>query len=254
VEREARTLLPTELGITVNRILVQEFPVLFDVGFTARMEEELDQIESGEKKRLEVMQDFYQPFNMAVERAMGKKEEIRESLQEGHHEKCPKCGKDLVVKWGRNGRFIACTGYPDCRFTKPLNEEKAETNEICEKCGAPMVVKTGRFGRFLACSKYPDCKFTKAISTGVKCPKEGCPGMLVEKRSGKGKVFFGCSNYPACTYATWYRPVQRACDKCGFPILEQRASKKRGLYKQCPQCKALTDEEKPEGDEGDLEA
>ncbi len=245
-ERQARTLVPTELGVTVSGILVRQFPDIFNVGFTAQMEEELDQIEAGEKKRLDVLQDFYRPFNEAVTKAMDKKEEIRESLQQEHDEKCPKCGKDLVVKWGRNGRFIACTGYPDCKFTKPLKEDMVETNETCEKCGSPMVVKTGRFGRFLACSKYPDCKSTKPLSTGVPCPTEGCTGTLVEKRSGRGKMFFGCSRYPDCKFATWNRPLAQKCEKCGFPVLEQKVSKKKGEFLQCPQCKATSGEEQTE--------
>ncbi|MDM7926052.1 MAG: type I DNA topoisomerase [bacterium] len=245
-ERQARTLVPTQLGVTVNGILVRQFPDIFNVGFTAQMEEELDQIESGEKKRPDVLRDFYRPFNEAVTRAMDKKEEIRESLQQEHDEKCPKCGKDLVVKWGRNGRFIACTGYPDCKFTKPLKEDMVETKETCEKCGSPMVVKTGRFGRFLACSRYPDCKSTKPLSTGVPCPAEGCTGTLVEKRSGRGKMFFGCSRYPDCKFATWNRPLAQKCEKCGFPVLEQKISKKKGEYLQCPQCKATSGEEQAE--------
>jgi DNA topoisomerase-1 len=249
-ERQARTLVPTELGVTVNGILVVQFPDIFNVRFTAQMEEELDQIESGEKKRLDVLRDFYNPFNEAVTKAMEKKEEIKESLQQEHDEKCPKCGKDLVVKWGRNGRFIACTGYPDCKFTKPLKEDMVETNETCDKCGSPMVVKTGRFGRFLACSRYPDCKSTKPLSTGVPCPSEGCTGTLVEKRSGRGKMFFGCSRYPDCKFATWYRPLVQKCEKCGFPLLEQRISKKKGEYLQCPQCKATSGEETTETAQG----
>jgi DNA topoisomerase I len=253
-ERQARTLVPTELGVTVNGILVRQFPDIFNVGFTAQMEEELDQIESGEKKRLDVLRDFYAPFNEAVAKAMDKKEEIRESLQQEHDEKCPKCGKDLVVKWGRNGRFIACTGYPDCKFTKPLKEDMVETNETCDKCGSPMVVKTGRFGRFLACSRYPDCKSTKPLSTGVPCPNEGCTGTLVEKRSGRGKMFFGCSRYPECKFATWYRPLAQKCEKCGFPLLEQRISKKKGEYLQCPQCKATFGEQNQEAPQGEEES
>jgi len=252
-ERESRSLFPTELGVTVNRILVQQFPAIFSVGFTAQMEEELDQIESGDKKRLEVLQDFYRPFNAAVAKAMDQKEEIRVSLQEEQGEKCPKCGKDLVVKWGRNGRFIACTGYPECTFTKPLKEDMVETSETCDKCGSPMIVKTGRFGRFLACSRYPECKSTKPISTGIPCPADGCTGTLVEKRSGKGKVFFGCSQYPSCKFATWYRPVQKTCEKCGYPFLERHASKKKGEYLQCPKCKATFEEERPEISEGGFE-
>jgi DNA topoisomerase-1 len=254
VEREMRSLFPTELGITVNRILIQQFPNIFNVGFTALMEEELDQIESGEKKRLQVMQEFYHSFSDAVEKAMNQKEEIKESLQEEHGEKCPKCGRDLIVKWGRNGRFIACTGYPECKFTKPLKEDQVETSETCEKCGSPMVVKTGRFGRFLACSRYPECKFTKPISTGVPCPAEGCTGTLVEKRSGRGKFFFGCSRYPSCKFATWYRPIPKACTQCGYPFLEKHASKKRGEFLQCPKCKATFEEEKAEMAEGESDS
>jgi DNA topoisomerase-1 len=251
VEREARSLSPTELGVTVNRILVQQFPNIFNVGFTAHMEEELDQIESGDKKRLQVMQEFYRSFSVAVEKAMNQKEEIKESLQEEHGEKCPKCGRDLIIKWGRNGRFIACTGYPDCKFTKPLKEDQVETSETCDKCGSPMVVKTGRFGRFLACSRYPECKSTKPISTGVPCPAEGCTGTLVEKRSGKGKFFFGCSRYPSCKFATWYRPVRKECTQCGYPFLEKHANKKSGEFFQCPKCKATFEAEKAETAEGE---
>ena len=137
------------------KILVQQFPEIFNVGFTAEMEGELDQIESGEKDKRTVLLDFYGPFTSAMSRAMDKREEIKESLQEGTSETCPACGKELIVKWGRNGRFIACSGYPECKHTQPLEEEKTTTDEVCDQCGAPMVIKTGRFGRFLACSNYP---------------------------------------------------------------------------------------------------
>jgi DNA topoisomerase-1 len=238
VEREARSLKATELGMTVSGILIQQFPDIFNVGFTARMEEELDQIESGEKNKKQVLEDFYNPFQEAMDRAMSKKEEIKESLQTGIEEKCPKCGKDLISKWGRNGRFVACSGYPDCKYTQPLDEPGVETDEMCEKCGARMVVKTGRFGRFLACSNYPECKFTKPLSTGVDCPQEGCPGHLVERRSRRGKVFYGCSNYPSCKFAIWYKPVSKTCARCGNPYMEERATKAKGAFYQCPQCKA----------------
>jgi DNA topoisomerase-1 len=238
VDREGRSLKPTELGVTVNKILIQEFPDIFNVGFTARMEEELDQIESGDKQRLSVMQTFYVSFNHAVTNAMGKKDAIRESLQEEQKEKCPQCGRELVMKWGRNGKFIACTGYPDCKFTKPLESEAVQTNQVCDKCGSPMVVKTGRFGRFLACSKYPECKNTKPFSTGISCPVEGCGGEIIERKSGRGKLFYGCSRYPSCTFASWYKPVAKPCTQCSNPYMEQRLSKKKGSYLVCPKCKA----------------
>lgn len=242
VARESRSLVPTELGLTVNRILVEQFPDIFNVHFTAQMEEELDQIESGEKNRVEVLRNFYRSFRDSVERAMGRKEEIREFLQPAQGEHCPQCGKALVIKWGRNGRFVACSGYPECKFTRPL-EGNSQTDEVCDQCGAPMVIKTGRFGRFLACSRYPECKSTKPISTGVNCPQ--CGGVLVERRTGKGKLFFGCSNYPTCKFATWYRPVPRSCSACGHAYLELHVNKSRSFL-QCPQCKTVFEEEKVE--------
>jgi DNA topoisomerase-1 len=238
IERDGRSLRAVELGMAVNRILVGEFDHIFNVDFTAQMETELDQIESGEKERSQVLNDFYQPFSESIQNAMEKKEEIRESLQEEKDEKCPKCGKDLIIKWGRNGRFIACTGYPDCRYTRPLEEVAEETEERCEKCGEPMVIKVGRFGRFLACSNYPECKFTKPLPVGVPCPEEGCGGQVVERKSRRGKTFFGCSNYPKCRFATWHRPVARNCPECGHPFMEERITKVKGRFLQCPKCKA----------------
>ncbi len=246
VEKDGRSLQATELGMAVNRILIKQFPDIFNVGFTARMEEELDQIVSGEKDRPQVLNDFYGPFSEAIEHAMEKKEEIKESLLEETDERCPKCGRELVVKWGRNGRFIACTGYPECRYTKPLEEESVETDHVCDDCGARMVVKVGRFGRFLACSNYPDCKFTKPLSTGVPCPQEGCGGQIVERKSRRGRTFFGCSNYPKCRFATWYRPVPKECPQCRHPYMEEKSSKAKGHYLQCPQCKAIMKNEKKE--------
>lgn len=237
VEKQGRALQPTDLGMTVKGILIKQFPDLFNVGFTAEMEGMLDLIESGEKNRLAVLNGFYHPFLEAVEKAMEKKEEIKEALQESAEDKCPQCGKDLVIKWGRNGKFIACTGYPDCRFTKPVEETEEEVHDTCDTCGAPMVVKTGRFGRFLACSKYPDCKFTKPFSTGIPCPEPECGGSIVERRSGRGKIFYGCSNYPKCKFATWYKPIPKTCPSCGHGYVELRSTKAKGQHMRCPKCK-----------------
>ena len=245
VERQTRNLVPTELGITVNSIVVKQFPEIFNVRFTAKMEEELDQIESGAIDRAHVLEGFYKPFNASVHRAMEQKEEIKESLQKETEEKCPKCNKPLVVKWGRNGQFIACTGYPDCKYTKPLEDEET-TDQVCEKCGSSMVVKTGRFGRFLACSAYPTCKNTKPYSTGVSCPNDGCDGQIIERRSGRGKLFYGCSNYPQCKFASWNKPVPRACPKCRHPFMEARYNKSKGAFLACPECKHQISEETAE--------
>ncbi len=237
VEKNGRQLHPTELGFTVNDILIQHFPAIFNVKFTALMEEELDKIETREKDFNGVINDFYLPFNHALEKIDSKKDTIRESLIKDTTETCPECSKSLIIRWGRNGKFIGCSGYPECRYTRPLEEDKSETEEICEKCGKPMVVKQGRFGRFLACSGYPACKNNKPFSIGIRCPKENCSGSIVERRTKRGKIFYGCSNYPNCDFATWYLPVATPCDNCKSPYLEQRSTQKQGNFLYCPNCK-----------------
>jgi DNA topoisomerase-1 len=237
VVKEARNLTATDLGMDVNRILIKQFPDIFNVDFTAQMEDELDQIESGEKIRKQVLDDFYGPFSEDMQQALEKREEIKESLQQQRNETCPQCSRDLVVKWGRNGKFVACTGYPDCKYTKPLDEGSVKSDQVCEKCGASMQVKTGRFGRFLACSRYPECKHTKPFAVGVSCPRDDCNGELVERKSRRGKLFYGCSRYPSCDFATWYQPVAISCVSCGYGMMEKRSTKTRGDYLQCPECK-----------------
>jgi DNA topoisomerase-1 len=237
VEKNGRQLHPTELGFTVNDILIQNFPSIFNVKFTALMEEELDKIESREKDFTTVMNDFYNPFSHALETIDSKKDSIRESLIKDTQEICPECGKPLIIRWGRNGKFIGCSGYPECRYTRPLEQEKTETDEVCEKCGKPMVVKQGRFGRFLACSGYPECKNNKPFSLGIPCSRENCFGTIVERRTKRGKVFYGCSNYPNCDFASWYLPVATPCKNCGSPYLEQRSTQQQGNFLYCPNCK-----------------
>ncbi|MGA2192394.1 MAG: type I DNA topoisomerase [Nitrospirota bacterium] len=238
VEKKQSSFTPTELGMLVNDLLVESFPDLFNVEFTAKMEDELDEIEEGKMKWVETVREFYGPFEkslMTAQKGMRniKREETPTDIP------CEKCGKMMVIKWGRNGKFLACPGYPECKSTRELPEnEKAPqavetTDEKCPKCGSPMVVKSGRFGKFLACSAYPSCKTTKPISLGVDCPK--CKeGFLSEKRTKSGKTFFGCSNYPKCDYATWDRPVPRKCPDCGHPFLVEKYSKKEGVKVICP--------------------
>jgi DNA topoisomerase-1 len=201
------------------------------------MEEELDEIEADKKNFSTVIHDFYSPFSDALDAAKSKKETIRESLIKDTQEKCPTCGKSLIERWGRNGKFIGCSGYPDCRYTKPLEGEEVATEEVCEKCGKPMVVKIGRFGRFLACSGYPACKNNKPFSLGIGCPKDACDGKIVERKTRGGKTFYGCSKYPSCDFASWYEPIAIACNNCGSPYLEQRYNKSIGNYLYCPKCK-----------------
>jgi len=239
VEPMDRRLAATELGKTVNKILTESFPYIFNVKFTANMENDLDMVESGKADWVEVIREFYGPFNERLDDLTSKQKEIKESLTEATDEKCEKCGGDMVIKWGRNGRFLACSNYPECKNTRPLasDETAVETDEKCEKCGAPMVVKTGRFGKFLACSAYPQCKNTRALPTGIKCPRENCGGEVVEKRSRKGKVFFGCSKYPECDFVSWYKPVNKPCPECNNPYMVEKVSQRRGAYLACPACR-----------------
>ncbi len=249
VEQRERRLYPTELGKAVNKILVEHFPHIFTVGFTARMEEELDTIASGRQSYGQVMEDFYRPFIRDVEGVDKKSAAIKKSLQESTNELCELCGKPMIIKWGRNGRFMACSGYPACKNTRPLPEEQEQTKHVvgikCELCGGEMVVKGGRFGAFLGCSNYPACKNTKPISIGVKCPK--CKdGDVIERKTKRKRVFYGCSRYPDCDFAAWDKPVARTCDTCGNGYMVQKYNQTRGEYLVCPSCKAeVSPDEQP---------
>jgi len=238
VERKEQKLYATELGETVNKILVKSFPDIFNVSFTAKMEEKLDEIARNGATYEKVMTEFYQPFISDLEKVKSQTKELKELLTEESDEICDQCGRPMVIRWGRNGRFLACSGYPECKNTKPLESEAPQqTDEICEKCGSPMVIKRGRFGAFLACSNYPECKNTKPLSTGIDCPKEGCDGKIVERRSKKGRVFYGCSNYPDCDFVSWDKPVNRECPQCGNHYMVEKNLKSKGLILRCPVCK-----------------
>ena len=241
IEQRERRLYPTELGVAVNGILVEQFPHLFNVEFTARMEEELDTIASGTQSYRKVMEDFYHPFIKDVEGGDRNSAAIKKSLQEKTDEKCEVCGKPMIIKWGRNGRFMACSGYPACKNTKPLPHEAEQTKHVvgmkCELCGGDMVVKGGRFGAFLGCSNYPKCRNTKPISIGLKCPK--CKdGDVIERKTKRKRVFYGCSRYPDCDFASWDKPVAQVCDTCGNPYMVVKFTQSRGEYLLCPSCKA----------------
>ena len=233
VKLEERRFFPTELGRTVNNILVENFPSLFAVEFTAQMEENLDRIESGKGEWVGVLRDFYGPFQKMVKEAEGRRNQLKKGLTQETDILCERCGRKMVIKWGKNGRFLACSGYPECTNTKPLPED--ETEERCELCGAKLVVRSGRYGKFLACSNYPKCKFTKPLSIGVKCPRPGCDGYLVERRTKKGRTFYGCSRYPKCDFASWDKPVAQKCPHCGAPYLVEKR-RKGEPYLWCPTC------------------
>jgi DNA topoisomerase-1 len=243
VEKEEARFCPTELGRVVNDRLVRHFPDVFDVEFTARMENELDEIEEGDKDWTTTVKDFYIPFLKDLGEAEDKMEMLK-GKEEPTDILCEKCNRNMVIKWGRHGHFLACPGYPDCKNTKPfikdqtgaiqVVEKPVETvDETCETCGHPMVVKRGRFGGFLACSQYPECKTTKPLKLGIKCPVEGCSGELTQKRTKKGRTFYSCSQYPTCNYALWSRPVNRPCPKCGATFLVEKTSKLKGGSVSC---------------------
>jgi DNA topoisomerase-1 len=233
IQKREGKFAPTELGAVVNDYLVERFPELMDVSFTANMENELDRIEEGKMQWIKVVNDYYEPFNNKLQEAVEIKGKVKPK-DIPTETVCEKCGEPMVIRWGRHGRFLACSGFPKCKNTKPVAEDGndktnnseqvlQQTDEICEKCGSPMVIKSGRFGKFLACSKYPDCKHTKSFSIGIKCPLDG--GDIVERRSKKGKSFWSCSNYPRCKYATWYRPVSKKCPGCNADFLLEKRDK-----------------------------
>jgi DNA topoisomerase-1 len=154
-------------------------------------------------------------------------------------EACPECGEPLLERWGRMGKFLGCSGYPDCRYTRNLNGvERAEdqpTDETCPTCGKPMVIKHGRFGKFIACSGYPECKTTKPVTLGIKCPEANCAGEIVQRRSRRGKIFYGCSAYPDCKFVLWNRPVAEPCPRCQAPFIVERFARGGRHWRACAQ-------------------
>jgi DNA topoisomerase-1 len=235
-------LQPTELGWITNSLLVDNFAHIINVAFTAKMEKSLDEIEQGREKTLELLTEFYGQFSGDLESAQKnmlnlKLDGIATELA------CPNCSLPLHIRWGRNGPFLACSGYPGCTFSSDyvrdekgrvqIREVDPSTGEICDKCGQPMILKRGRFGTFLACSGYPECKNTRAPSTGIPCPREGCSGEMIERVGKSGRRFYGCNKYPECNTTFWGKPVPKPCPLCGSPVLIEKQSK-RGAKLACP--------------------
>lgn len=239
VLKEEGRLKPTTLGRQVWITLEGFFPDIFDTSFTALMEGELDKVEGGEDTWQKVVQDFYTPFKGALDHIDEKKERIKSALQVETEIACEKCGRKLIKKWGRNGQFLACPAYPECKYSRPLEEhaQAAQLNAVCPKCGGQLVAKVGRYGRFAACSNYPECKHTQAYPIGVTCPEKGCDGHVVEKVTRRGRRFYGCVRYPACKFASWDKPVATPCPLCQNPYVVEKSSSQRGTYLKCPACK-----------------
>ena len=240
VTQENRKLYATELGIVVTNILKHNFPKVLNVKFTALMEEELETIAAGQNTYLQVLNDFYLPFIEELNQVDEKSGEIKKSLIEITDDICELCGKYFVKKWGSNGRFMACSGYPKCKNTKPLPEDQAKiiesTNIICKRCNAPMVMKGGKFGNFLGCSTYPNCTHTQPMSIGMDCPK--CKvGYVIERKTKRKRNFYGCSSYPDCDFASWDKPIPTECSSCKHSYIVKKYSQKKGEYLKCPECK-----------------
>ena len=245
VEKKEARFWPTELGILVNGLLVESFPGIVSSDFTAKMESSLDHVEDGTEDWRALLGTFYAPFKLDLEKAETEMRDVkREEIATDFV--CVKCGKPMVVKWGRNGSFLACQGYPECRNTKEVVKNldgtwelvpEQTTDEVCETCAAPMTVKRGRFGSFLACTRYPDCKTTKPISLGVKCPRQGCGGYVAEKRSRRGKPFYGCSNWAKkqCDFVAWDKPIPQPCPICTAKFVLRKETK-RGITLRCMEC------------------
>lgn len=243
VQDQERRLVPTDLGKTVNALLVESFPDILDVQFTAQLEDKLDKIEEGTYQWVEALQGFYEPFAADLQQAAAKMRDLKKEVEETN-EVCDKCQKPMVIRHGRFGRFLACSGYPACKSTRELSEEKTTISSTaatgaapCEKCGRPMALKHGRYGEFLACTGYPDCKSTRPASVAMACPEPDCTGHIVQRKSRRGRTFYGCTHYPRCTFSVWQRPVPKACPQCHAPyLLEQRANagKTMGPRLQCP--------------------
>ena len=232
--KERRQLLPTDVGRLVNHLLIHGFPNIVDVAFTAKMEEQLDIIAEGKVKWSQTLGEFYPPFQIALKEAPDKMYEARRELEEESGESCDKCGGNMIVKWGRYGRFLGCANYPECKNIKSLTTDEAAaepepTDTACDKCGKPMIIRTSRVGgKFLSCSGYPKCKNAKPISIGIDCPESNCDGYLGERRSRRGKIFYGCSNYPKCEFSTWDKPVPEPCPECHAPFVVEKTKKARG--------------------------
>jgi DNA topoisomerase-1 len=279
---------PTMLGMMlVERLLSPVFDDILDVEYTRNLEENLDKIEEGKEDYQSTLANFYKKFAKDLKRAAREMINLKEGVEPAPAVACDKCGKPMVIKAGKFGLFLACSGYPDCENTRELETPEAgaegEIEEVCENCGKPMAMKRGRFGQFLACTGYPECKTTRKListkqgltaarpdqlleekcpkcesqlvlkhgrfgeftacsnypacryvkqkSTGVLCPKDA--GDIVERKSRRGKVFFGCANYPDCDFTLWNRPVAEKCPDCGAPFLVEKVTKKHGRQLVC---------------------
>jgi DNA topoisomerase-1 len=241
---DKRRFKPTDVGRIVNKFLTEYFSKYVDYEFTANLEDELDAISRGEEEWLPLLASFWSPFKHQIDETeanVTRQDVTHEALDET----CPKCGKPLSIRLGRRGRFIGCTGFPECDYTRSLEEgsDAAAEPEVvegrtCPQCDSPLIIRTGRYGKFIGCSAYPKCKYIEPLEkpqdTGVECP-ECHKGTMVSRKSRYGKLFYSCSRYPDCKYAVWNEPINEPCPNCGWPMLTLKTTKRKGTEKVCPQ-------------------
>ncbi len=246
---QSRRLTSTQLGELVTDLLTESFPDILNVEFTAGLEDHLDRVEGGSEDWLTVTKRFYDPFKADLERAKVEMPDVKGRVEETDLP-CENCGHKLVVKWGKNGEFLACPDYPDCKFTSNFVrlddgtieiEEPEETGEVCDQCSSPMQYKWGRYGKFLGCSAYPECKNVRSLNRpvplGLACPPTplGCgEGEMMRKVSRRGRVFYGCSRYPDCDFALWDKPVDAPCPECEAVFVVEKTTKRAGTVRRCP--------------------
>jgi len=240
VNMEKKRFVPTDVGEIVSRFLSTYFKDIIHTGFTADIEDKLDAVARGEHEWQPLLRDFWTPFKERVDDTM---ENVKRSdvTHEETDEICTECGKPMAIKLGRYGKFLACTGYPECKQARPINgESEAPEPEVsdqkCELCGELMLIKQGRYGKFLGCSGYPTCKgiqpLEKPKDTGIACPECG-EGSFLEKKSRRGKVFYSCSKYPKCKKALWNKPIDKPCPECKAPFVTEKITKRRGTEHVC---------------------
>ncbi|MDP3482086.1 MAG: type I DNA topoisomerase, partial [Sulfuricella sp.] len=241
VNLDKKRFFPTDVGSVVNKFLTEHFTRYVDYDFTAKLEDQLDSISTGDKEWIPVLADFWKGFSQQIEEK--KNIERKDLTHEQLDEACPKCGKPLSVRLGKRGKFVGCSGYPECDFTRSMDgevkpdEPVVVEGRLCPKCESPLHVKSGAYGKFIGCSAYPKCKFLEPLEkpkdTGVTCP-ECKKGSLIERKSRYGKLFYSCNTYPDCKYAVWNPPIAEPCPKCNWPVLTIKTTKRRGTEKVCP--------------------
>ncbi len=228
--KEKSKIQATELGLQVYDVIIPRFSNIFEVSFTAKMEKELDQIEAGTKLWQDVIREFYDPFVINLNKIKEEVDKIKESISQKVEKKCPKCGRPLVIKWGRYGKFLACSGFPECKHSENLEHEKSDRK--CPECGKHLTIRHGKFGKFLACSGYPDCRYTENLAHDAPCPM--CHGDVIIIKTRRGNVY-KCKQ---CDFSTFYPPSKDRCPQCEHGMVMKRGKK------VCPVCTGLIKKKK----------